>query len=288
MAGFLIINPRSGSDSPSGEELAEAARSRGIEVHLFREGEDLEALAREADADALGMAGGDGSLAPVAAVAIERDLPFVCVPFGTRNHFARDIGLDRDDPIAALDSFGGTVRSVDIGKVNGRVFLNNVSLGMYAQLVHEREEHRRRRELLARARAAVIALRHFSERALSVDGERMRVRVLLVSNNAYELELLSVGERERLDEGLLYLYAGSGIVRARWTERKAARFTSRRARGNAASGDRRRACAPGDAARLRDRAARATRARPASVRSPSRCSGRRARPRAGARRARTT
>jgi diacylglycerol kinase family enzyme len=224
VAGFLIINPRSGSDSPSGEELAEEARSRGIEVHLFREGEDLEALAREADADALGMAGGDGSLAPVAAVAIERDLPFVCVPFGTRNHFARDIGLDRDDPIAALDSFGGTERSVDGGKVNGRVFLNNVSLGMYAQLVHEREEHRRRRELLARARAAVIALRHFSERTLSVDGEPMRVRVLLVSNNAYELELLSVGERERLDEGLLYLYAGSGIVRASWTERKGARF----------------------------------------------------------------
>lgn len=224
MPGLLIVNPRSGSDSPSGEELAEEARRRGIEVHLFREGEDLEAVAREADADALGMAGGDGSLAPVAAVAIERDLPFVCVPFGTRNHFARDIGLDRDDPLAALDSFGGTERRIDVGKVNGRVFLNNVSLGMYAQLVHEREEHRRRRELLARARAAVIALRRFSSRGLSVDGEPMRVRVLLVSNNAYKLELLSIGERERLDEGLLYLHAGSGILRASWTERRGERF----------------------------------------------------------------
>jgi diacylglycerol kinase family enzyme len=225
VAAFLIVNPRSGSDSPSGEELADEARSRGIEVHLFREGEDLEAVARAADADALGMAGGDGSLAPVAAVAIERDLPFVCVPFGTRNHFARDIGLDRNDPIAALDSFGGTERSVDVGKVNGRVFLNNVSLGMYAQLVHEREEHRRRRELLARARALLISLRHLSTRGLSIDGERMRVRVLLVSNNAYKLELLSIGERERLDEGLLHLYAGTGVLRASWTERSAERFT---------------------------------------------------------------
>jgi len=225
VAGFLIVNPRSGSDSPSPDELAEEARRRGIQVHLFRQGEDLQAVARQPDADALGMAGGDGSLAPVAAVAIERGLPFVCIPFGTRNHFALDLGLDRDDPLAALEAFGGTERTIDVGRVNGRVFLNNVSLGMYAQLVHEREEHRRRRELLARGRAVVIALRHLSTRGLSVDGEPMRVRVLLVSNNAYKLELLSIGERERLDEGLLHLYAGSGILRASWTERSGERFT---------------------------------------------------------------
>ena len=214
MAGLLILNPRSGSDSPSADELAEEARSRGIEVHLFRDGEDLEEIARTADADALGMAGGDGSLAPVASVAIERDLPFVSIPFGTRNHFARDLGLDRDDPLAALEAFGGTERRVDVGKVNGRVFLNNVSLGMYAQLVHEREEHRRRRELLARARAVAIALRDFSTRGVSVDGEPMQVRVLLVSNNDYTLDLFSIGERERLDEGLLHLYAGREPARA--------------------------------------------------------------------------
>ena len=223
MAGLLIVNPRSGSGSPSADELAEEARRRGVQVHLLRPGDDLEAIAREADA--LGMAGGDGSLAPVAAVAIERDIPFVCVPFGTRNHFARDLGLDRDDPVAALDAFGGTERRVDVGRVNGRVFLNNVSLGMYALLVHEREEHRRRRETLARARAVLIALRHLSTRGLSVDGEPTRCRVLLVSNNAYKLGLLSVGERERLDEGLLHLYAGSGILRASWTEYSGERFT---------------------------------------------------------------
>jgi diacylglycerol kinase family enzyme len=206
-------------------ESAEEARRRGIEVHLFRPGEDLEAIARDAQADALGMAGGDGSLAPIAAVAIERELPFVCVPFGTRNHFARDLGFDRDDPVAALDAFAGTERTVDVGRVNGRLFLNNVSLGMYALLVHEREENRRRRETLARARAILIALRHLSPTGLSVDGEAIRCRVLLVSNNDYKLDLLSIGERERLDEGLLHLYAGSGIVRATWEERTGERFT---------------------------------------------------------------
>jgi diacylglycerol kinase family enzyme len=224
VAGLLIVNPRSGSDRPTAEELAEAGRARGIEVHLFREGDDLEEVARGASADALGMAGGDGSLAPVAGVAIERGLPFVCVPFGTRNHFARDLGLDRDDPIAALDGFAGRERRVDVGRAGGRLFLNNVSLGMYALLVHEREKHRRRREALARARAILIALRHFSARGLLVDGESLRARVVLVANNAYELDLLSVGERERLDEGRLHLYVATGILKAHWGERSGERF----------------------------------------------------------------
>ena len=224
MAGFLIVNPRSGSDRPTAEELAEGARARGIDVHLLEEGDDLEELARGASADALGMAGGDGSLAPVAGVAIERDLPFVCVPFGTRNHFARDLGLDREDPVAALDAFGGQERLVDVGRVAGRVFLNNVSLGMYARLVHKREKHRRRREALARARAVLIALRHFSAGEVVVDGEPVRARVVLVANNAYNLDLLSTGERERLDEGRLHLYVATGILRAHWEERSGERF----------------------------------------------------------------
>lgn len=224
MGGFLIVNPRSGSDRPSAEELADEARSRGIDVHLLRSGEDLGRLARDAGAEAIGMAGGDGSLAPVASVAIERDLPFVCVPFGTRNHFARDLGLDRDDPIAALDSFGGVERRIDVGRAGDRLFLNNVSLGAYARLVHERERNRRRREALARLRAIAIALRHVSERGFTVDGEPVRARVLLVSNNAYALDLLSVGERERLDDGLLHLYAATGILRAHWSERRGERF----------------------------------------------------------------
>jgi diacylglycerol kinase family enzyme len=225
LAGFLIVNPRSGSGSPSADELAAAAVERGLDVHLFEPGEDPYALARGVNADAVGIAGGDGSLAPVAQAALERDLPFVCIPFGTRNHFARDLGLDRDDPIGALDAFDAEERRLDIAWVNERPFLNNVSLGMYARLVHHREGHRHRREALARLRAVAIALRRRTPHGVTVDGEPVRARVILVSNNAYELNLLSLGERKRLDEGLLYLYAATGILRSRWTERDGTRFT---------------------------------------------------------------
>ena len=221
MRGFLLINARSGKARPSAEELRDEALDRGIAAHLFRPGDDATALARAAEADALGIAGGDGSLAAIAAVALERDLPFVCVPFGTRNHFARDLGLDRADPIPALDAFNGTERRIDVGRVNEHVFLNNVSVGMYARLVHQRERHRRRREALARLRAIVIALGQRSPRGMTVDGDPVAYRVLLVANNRYELDLLSLGERARLDEGCLYLYIGTGIVRSRWTERAA-------------------------------------------------------------------
>jgi diacylglycerol kinase family enzyme len=223
--GVLFVNPRSGSGEPSAERLAAAAREAGVEVRVLDGDDDVAALAREADAGALGMAGGDGSLAAVAAVALERDLPFVPVPFGTRNHFARDLGLARDDPIAALAAYGGPERRVDVGRVGERLFLNNVSLGLYARLVHRRERHRRRRETLARIRALGILVRHPRPLEATVDGEPRRARVLLVANNAYRLDLLSVGERSRLDEGLLYLYASSGLVRdGRWEARAARRF----------------------------------------------------------------
>ena len=136
------------------------AREKAIGTRLLRPGEDAAAVAAEAasGAKAVGMAGGDGSLAAVAEVAIERDLPFVCVPFGTRNHFARDLGLDRRDPVAALEAFAGEERRVDVGRAGERLFLNNVSIGAYASLVHGREAHRRRKESLATARALLRLL----------------------------------------------------------------------------------------------------------------------------------
>jgi diacylglycerol kinase family enzyme len=225
LPGFLLINPRSGSGSPSGDELREEAVSRGVDVHVLDRGDDAYELARAADAPAVGIAGGDGSLAPVAQAALERDLPFVAVPFGTRNHFVRDLGFDRDDPVAALDAFEGSERRIDVGRVNERLFLNNVLLGMYAELVHHREDRRRRREALARLRAIVIALRDRTELGVTIDGVPEACRVLLVSNNRYVLELFSLGERERLDEGVLHLYAGSGVIRSQWTERTGTEFT---------------------------------------------------------------
>jgi diacylglycerol kinase family enzyme len=220
MQRFLIVNPSSGTDSPSADELREAARARGVEVHLLQDGDDLQQLAREAAAGVLGMAGGDGSLAAVAGVALEQDVPFVVVPFGTRNHLARDLGLDRDDPLAALAAFeDGEERRIDVGRVGERLFLNNVSLGLYARLVHRREHHRRRRDALARLRAFLLTLNDRRRlQRFTIDGRTVRARLVLVGNNHYSLDLLSLGERERLDEGELHLYVPHGFRRITWDE----------------------------------------------------------------------
>lgn len=225
LAGLLLINPRSGSARPSAEDLAAAAREQGIDVHVLRPDDDIEALARAADVPALGAAGGDGTLAAIATVAVERDLPFVCVPFGTRNHFARDLGLDRDDPLAALAAFGGDERRIDVGRVNGRLFLNNVSIGVYARLVHRRERHRRRSEMFARLRALGILVKQRKPLGLTIDGEPTSARIVLIANNGYELDPLSIGERERLDEGLLHVYTASGWLPRTWSESTAERLT---------------------------------------------------------------
>ena len=158
-------------------------------------------------------------------MAIERALPFVCVPFGTRNHFARDLGLDRDDPIAALDAFRGTERRIDVGRIRDSVFLNNVSLGAYAALVHRRERHRRRRNAFARLRALLLTLANRDSLGLTIDGEPVEAQVALVSNNAYRLELFSLGERERLDEGRLHLYLAHGWRVSEWEERACTSLT---------------------------------------------------------------
>jgi diacylglycerol kinase family enzyme len=218
MAGFLLVNPHAGRPWTTADELVAEAGRREIVTHVLREGDDPADLARRADAAALGIAGGDGSLAAVAAVAIERDVPFVCVPFGTRNHFARDLGLDRSDPIGGLDAFAGRERRVDVGRVNGRIFLNNVSLGAYAKLVHRRERHRRRREAWARVRAWLTVLTH-RRLAVTIDGVPTQAQLVLVGNNVYVLELPTLGARDRLDEGVLSLYALDGTVDERRGER---------------------------------------------------------------------
>jgi len=185
-----------------------------VEVHILGAGDDPADLARGAakrGAPALGAAGGDGSLAAVASVALERDLPFACVPLGTRNHFARDAGLDADDPLGAVLAFHGRERRVDVGAVGDRVFLNNVSLGLYAAFVHE-AEHGTRNRLTALLRTVPAALgrsRPPLELSFDVEGRRERLAafIVLVANNDYRLERLAdVGERTRLDEGLLHAY----------------------------------------------------------------------------------
>ena len=137
----LFYNPKSGGGKATRFHLADEARRRGIEPIELQRGQNLETLVRDAvarGADGLAMAGGDGSQAIVAMVAAELRLPYACIPAGTRNHFALDLGVDRDDVVGALDAFvRGGERVVDLAEVGGRVFVNNVSLGLYADAVQQ-------------------------------------------------------------------------------------------------------------------------------------------------------
>ena len=235
--GLLIVNPRSGTGRPEPAEIERQAAVRGIRVHMLSPGDDVRAVAREADGP-IGIAGGDGSLGLVAEVALERDLPFVCVPFGTRNHFARDIGLDRNDPVAALAAFdAGRELRIDVGRVGTRVFLNNVSLGLYAHLVHRREAHRHRRDAFARLRALWLSTHAPSPEPFVVDGSQISARIVLVANNAYDVSLFDVGARTRLDEGKLHLYVAKDWLPRTWDERVGERFTIERAGGTRAAVD---------------------------------------------------
>lgn len=219
VGGLLLINPRSGQ-GPNAEELRDEAARLGIETHVLGPNEDSADVARTAPGGPIGIAGGDGSLSPVAAVAHERGMPFVVVPFGTFNHFARDLGLDRGDPVAALHAFSGRETRIDVARVNGRLFLNNVSLGLYARLVHRREDA----DSFAQLKALGLLLSRPGGLGVSVNGRRVHARVLVISNNYYDLDVFSVGERERLDEGALHLYVAHGWLPRTWEEQAGTEF----------------------------------------------------------------
>lgn len=208
--GVLIANPGAGGGKVERFGLVDQARRRGVEVVVLGPDDDLEALARRAadqGADALGVAGGDGSLGVVARVCIERDLPFVCVPAGTRNHFALDLGLDRTDPTMALAAFvNGEEHRIDHATVNGRVFLNNVSLGVYAAAVREPGYRDAKVETALSLVPQLVARGgpwfdlHFD---VPGEGRLDGAALVQVSNGAYELAGPNFGRRRRLDAGKL-------------------------------------------------------------------------------------
>jgi diacylglycerol kinase family enzyme len=216
-SGALIINLKSGGGKAERFDLAGEARRRGIESIVLQPGDDLLELAESAiarGAKVIGMAGGDGSQALVATVAARHDIAHVCIPAGTRNHFALDLGLDRDDVVGALDAFtDGVERRVDLARVNDRVFVNNASLGVYAKVVQS-EAYRDAKlgtwtdmlpDLLG-PNAEEIDLEFTAPDGTDYNDAPL----VLVSNNPYELTHFSgAGTRERIDTGLL------GIVAAR-------------------------------------------------------------------------
>jgi diacylglycerol kinase family enzyme len=206
----LLVNPNSGDGKAGRTGLVAEARKRGISVRELEKNDDLTDLARSAiteGADAIGIAGGDGSLGYVAAAAIEANVPFVCVPAGTRNHFARDLGLDRDDVIAALDAFSGEVRWVDYATVNDRVFLNNASLGLYAEIVADPAYRDAKAETtIATMQELAQSGGAFDLRYLTPEGRPHEMADLVfVGNNPYIVSglLNDIGKRERLDQGKL-------------------------------------------------------------------------------------
>lgn len=206
----LVVNPKAGDGKVERSGLLAACVSRGIEAVVLKPGNDLHSLAMtavERGADVIGMAGGDGSLAVVAAVAAHRGIPFVCVPAGTRNHFAMDVGVHRGDPVGALDAFGSAREGlVDLASVNGRIFVNNASLGLYATMVASEEY---RAEKLKTA--AETIQQRLGPKAPSYDlhlegpdGPVDQPQVVEVSNNPYVLRSLTTfGGRDRMDSGTL-------------------------------------------------------------------------------------
>jgi diacylglycerol kinase family enzyme len=208
----LFWNPRSGGGKATRFRLADEARARGIEPVELGPGDDLETLVADSvahGADALAAAGGDGTQAIVARLAAQHDLPYACIPAGTRNHFALDLGVDRDDVVGALDAFvDGGERRVDLAEVNGRVFVNNVSLGLYADAVQQSGYREAKLHTLLNTLPEVLGPEdgvgldlHWSR----PDGtEEAPAPAILVSNNPYRLgRAIASGTRPRVDLGEL-------------------------------------------------------------------------------------
>jgi diacylglycerol kinase family enzyme len=212
--GVLVMNLRSGGGKAERFRLVDECRRRGIEPVVLQEGDDLVDLARQAierGADVIGMAGGDGSQALVAAVAADHGVAFVVVPAGTRNHLALDLGLDRDDVVGALDAFGEAVeRRMDLGEVNGRTFVNNVSLGLYASIVQSPEYRDAKLSTVLGALPEMLGpdatpmdLRYDGPDGRHHDGAHM----IQVSNGPYGSMLRTMGSRSSVDAGVLGVIA---------------------------------------------------------------------------------
>src|SRR4029077_7077115 len=202
---LLFINLRSGGGKAERFHLVDECTRRGIRPVVLEAGMDWLQIVRDVasdGADVVGMAGGDGSQAMVSTVAVELGLPMVVVPAGTRNHLALDLGLDRDDVVGALDAYGqGVERSMDLADLNGHVFVNNVSLGLYAAIVRSPEYRDAKADTTLATLPMVLGpgTKRFDLRFEAPDGHHDGAHVIQVSNNPYGDTLATIGSRPRLD-----------------------------------------------------------------------------------------
>ena len=205
----VVMNPRSGGGKVARFRLVERAQLHGAQVVLTDVGDDPAILARRAvddGAELLGVAGGDGTVSAVAAVAAEADLPLVVVPAGTRNHFARDLGLDIKDPACSLEALhGGEAVRIDLGSVDGRPFVNNVSFGLYADALLAPHYREAKALGLASVAGPYVQGRQWVDATVETpEGTIARPQVVLISNNAYHIATpRHLGRRFTLDGGAL-------------------------------------------------------------------------------------
>ncbi|GIF40279.1 diacylglycerol/lipid kinase family protein [Actinoplanes xinjiangensis] len=211
---YLIMNPRSGGGKVERFHLAERARALGAHVFLLDgPAVDVAEVARRAiraGADLLGVAGGDGTQALVAGVAAEHGLPFLVISAGTRNHFALDLGLDRDDPSTCLDALtDGVEVRVDLGRIGDRTFVNNASFGAYAAVVQSPAYRDDKVGTTLEMLPGALTGTNGPHLALTVDGVTVTgSQAVLVSNNPYATgDIAGLGQRPRLDLGVLGVLA---------------------------------------------------------------------------------
>jgi diacylglycerol kinase family enzyme len=223
----VIVNAGAGAghDEAGCDALRTQLTDAGLDAELVRAdgGAQMIAAARRAlerGARLVAAGGGDGTINAVASVLVDSGVPFGVLPLGTLNHFAKDLGVPLDVAAAVRNLATGRPVRVDVGEVNGRIFLNNSSLGLYPDIVRDREKQQRRLgrgKWLAAAWAALAALRRypFLSMRLDVNGARLarRTPFVFIGNNAYTMQGLSIGERARLDEGVLSLYVAQSPTR---------------------------------------------------------------------------
>lgn len=215
----VIMNASSG---PTGkektrDEVTDRFSKHGVDarISLANSGEELVELAQRAaksDATTIVAGGGDGTINAVASTLVDTDKTLGVLPLGTLNHFAKDLRIPPDLEGAVQNITANKVVRVDVGEVNGHIFLNNSSLGLYPSIVHEREQKQKlghgKWPAFVWAAFSVMRRYPFIDVRLNVDGEEISSRTpfVFIGNNEYEMESFNIGGRARLDAGQLSLY----------------------------------------------------------------------------------
>jgi len=231
---LILLNPGSGAGSADDVSrlLLSMAERAGVQarVEVLDDPALVPALVDRALASGVTTVvagGGDGTVSSVAGCLVDRDAALGVLPLGTLNHFAKDLGLPLEAETAMAVVLAGHVAQVDVGEVNGRIFLNNSSIGLYPRMVRlrQRAEAHGWRKWVVATRAAFAVMRHRTDLGVRLEADgvatSLRTPMVFIGNNAYRMQGLDAGSRESLDGGVLSLYVlrvrgWGGLLRAAW------------------------------------------------------------------------